>query len=127
MTRDDLVRLSVLDSISDDFENVDQVILSHVAKIGRKCGLKIERPEVVKTLADLVKDGLAKAYILPGPKPDPFSGELEGMPPLDEINEVGTYFYITEKGMALHLADDDPWPLDDDGNLKPDWRLTAEG
>jgi hypothetical protein len=32
MKRSDLVRLMVLNAISDDYENVDQVILPHVAK-----------------------------------------------------------------------------------------------
>ncbi len=128
MTRDEFVRILVLNEISDDFENVDQIILPGVSKTAAKCVLTITRAEVVNALAGLVSEGLAKAYHLSPWPDDPSAGELPGMPEMDEIEEnFRTYFYITEKGMALHLADDDPWPLDDDGNLKPDWRLTAEG
>src|SRR5208282_1292762 len=63
MIRGDFVRRWVLTSISDDFENVDQVILREVAETGAKCGLTIDRSEVVQALADLIEDGLAKAYI----------------------------------------------------------------
>jgi hypothetical protein len=46
------------------------------------------------------------------------------MPPMDEVEEYfKTYFYITKKGMDLHLSDDDSWPLDDEGELRPNWRL----
>ena len=126
MTRSEFVRLLVLNSICDDFENVDQIILPDVAKTGAKCGLTIERAEVVDALASLIADGLAKAYILPGPERSPFSGELPGMPPMDEVEEnFKTYFYITKKGMDLHLADDNRWPLDDDGELRKDWALES--
>ena len=125
MTRSDFVQRLVLSEISDDFENVDQIIFKWVASRGAKCGLPIKRSEVVDALSHLVADGLAKAYTLPGPTRDPFSGELPGMPPLDLIEEdFKTYFYITKKGMDVHRADDDWWPLDDDGNLKSGWRLS---
>jgi hypothetical protein len=116
MIRSELVRRLVLNSICDDFENVDQVILRDVSEAGAECGLLIERSEVVDALAGLIDDGLAKAYILAGSGRDPFSGELQGMPPMDVIEEnFRTYFYITKKGMDLHLADDTWWPFDDEG------------
>ncbi len=103
MIRSELVRRLVLNSICDDFENVDQVILREVAEAGAKCGLTIERSEVVQALAGLIADGLAKAYILSGSGDDPFSGELKGMPPMDAVEEdFKTYFYITKQGMDLH-------------------------
>jgi hypothetical protein len=81
-----------LNSICDDFENVDQVILRDVAEGGAKCGLTIERPEVVEALAGLIEVGLAKAYILSAYPNDP-SRELQGMPPMDVIEEnFKTYF-----------------------------------
>jgi len=122
MTRHELVRRLVLNAISDDFENVDQVILRSVAEDGAKCGLTIERSEVVQALSGLIDDGLAKAYLLSGR--DPFSNELQGMPALDVVEkDFKTYFYITKKGMDLHLFDDTWWPFDDERNLKPGWRL----
>ena len=84
MIRRDFLRRLVLNSVCDDFENVDQVILRDVATAAAKCGLRVERSEVVDTLASLIADGLVKAYILPGPGSSPFSGELRGMPPESE-------------------------------------------
>jgi hypothetical protein len=106
----------------DDYENVDQVIVRSAAEDGAKCGLTIDRAEVVDALGGLVEDGLAKAYILSGTAPH--VTELQGMPPI-EVPEsyFKTYFYITKKGMELHRSHDESWPLDDEGNLKPDWRL----
>jgi hypothetical protein len=47
--------------------------------------------------------------------PDPFAGELPGMPPLDVVEEnFQTYFYITKKGMDFHLADDSWYPFEDE-------------
>lgn len=107
MVRSEVVRRLVLNSISDDFENVDQVILRDVAEDCAKCGLTIDRSEVVEALAGLIGDGLAKAYRLSATSDDPFSGELNGMPPMDAVEEdFKTYFYITRKGMELHLSED---------------------
>ncbi len=121
MTRSEFVRRLVLDSICDDYENVDQVILRWVEKTGAKCGLTIERSEVVDALASLIADGLAKAYILSGY--EPHSTEIQSMPQMDVIEEHSkTYFYITKKGMDLHLSDCE-WPLDDEGELRKDWAV----
>jgi hypothetical protein len=121
MTRSEFVRRLVLNEITDDYENVDQVILRWVVKTGAKCGLTIERSEVVDALSSLVADGLAEACIL-----DPFLGkrQLPGMPPMDEVEEYfKTYFFATKKGMELHLSDDTWFPLDDEGELRKDWLL----
>ena len=122
MTRQVFVRRLVLNSICDDGENVDQIILSEVNRDAAKCGLTIERAEVVDALAQLVESGLAKAWLLsqwPGE-----SREVEGMPPMDVVEEFfTTYFFITEKGMKAHLSDDAWWPFDDEGDRRPDWHL----
>jgi hypothetical protein len=108
--RNELVRRLVLNAICDDYENVDQVILRDVAQDAAKLGLDLERPDVVAALANLVHDGLAKAYRLSSK-----AEELEGMPPLDVVEEdFKTYFYITKKGMDLHLSDDSWWPFDEE-------------
>ena len=116
MERRELIRRLVLNSICDDFENVDQIILRDVTRDGSKFGLTIERSDIVDALKGLIEDGLAKAYLLLGNMgPDPFAGELPGMPPLDVVEEnFQTYFYITKKGMDYHLADDSWWPFEDD-------------
>jgi hypothetical protein len=122
MNRNELVRRLVLNAISDDFENVDQVILRSVAEDGAKCGLTIDRSEIVDALAGLIEDGLAKAYILSSTAPH--ATELQGMPPIEiPEDDFKTYFYITKNGMDLQLSHDISWPFDDERNLKPEWRL----
>jgi len=58
--------------------------------------VRIERSEIVDALAALILDGLAKAYLL---SPfEPFSTVVEGVPPLDIIEQdFQTYFYVHEK------------------------------
>jgi hypothetical protein len=107
MDRNELVRRLVLNAITDDYENVDQVILRSVAKDGAKCGIVIERADVVNALASLVEDGLAKAYLLSGTVSGtgPFATEIQGMPRLDAVEEYfKTYFYVTNEGMDLHCS-----------------------
>ena len=105
------MRRLVLSAISDDYENVDQVILRQVAEVGAGCGLAIERSDIVEALAGLIQEGLAKAYLLSGT--EPFCTELPGMPPLDVIETYfQTYFYITKKG--IDLLSDDTGTFDDE-------------
>jgi hypothetical protein len=95
-----------LGSMCDDFENIDQIILPSVRRDGAELGLVVERPEIVRTLAELVNDGMAKAYLLSPGIEDPFSGELPGMPWVEIIEEdFRTYFYATKKGLDYYLSD----------------------
>lgn len=122
MTRAEFVQRLILNSMCDDFENVDQVILRDVARVAAKCGLAVERPEVVQNLRALVEAGLVKAYELDPGIGDPFSGEVQGMPPLDAPEDnFRTFFYPTQRGMDWHKADQTWWPLDDDDVLRSDW------
>src|SRR5579862_5014599 len=122
MTRAEFVQRLILNSMSDDFENVDQVILHDVAAVAAKCGLTITRPEIVENLRALVQAGLAKAYDLSAATGDPFSAELDDIPPLDAPEEdFRTYFYPTAKGMEFHKSDGTWWPLDDNDVLRSDW------
>ena len=122
MTRAEFVQRLILNSMCDDFENVDQVILRDVAGVAAKCGLTVERPEVVENLRWLVEAGLAKAYDLSPATGDPFAGELQGMPPLDALeSDFRTYFFPTQKGMEFHKSDGAWWPLDDNDALRPEW------
>jgi hypothetical protein len=115
LTRSELIRRLVLNSICDDFENVDQIILRDVTKDSAKFGLTIERSDVVDGLAGLIEDGLAKAYILSGTGGNPFSGELDCIPPMDLVEEnFKTYFYITKEGKELLLSNDIWWSADDE-------------
>ena len=109
MNRTDLVRRMVLNAICDDYENVDQSILTVVAKDTAKLGFTVDRSEIVNALTELIANGLAKAYLLSGSGP---STALQGMPPIDAVEEnTTTHFYITKKGMDLHLSDDSWWPF----------------
>jgi hypothetical protein len=98
MDRTEFLRQYVLSEISDDYENIDQIIFPAVAKIGNDHGFSIERSDIVNALKALVADGLADAYILSSH--EPFSVRLDGMPTLDapEVN-FKTYFLITKKGL----------------------------
>lgn len=110
MERSELLRRLVLNSMCDDFENIDQRILPSVRRDGAMLGLTISRSDVVETLTELINDGMAKAYLLDGSRK-----ELPGMPPVDAIEkDFTTYFYPTKKGMDLHLSDDTWWPFDDE-------------
>jgi hypothetical protein len=114
MDRTELVPRMVLNAICDDYENVDQVIFPQVAEDCAKLGLIVERSDIVAALAELVADGLATAYLLSSTGP---SKEVPGMPPMDVVEEnFKTYFYVTPKGMSLHLSDDAWWTFDEDGN-----------
>lgn len=112
MTRPELVRILVLNEISDDYENVDQVILRRVAQLGTKGGLTIERSDIVEALSELVKEGLAKAYLLSTTAPH--VTEIEGMPALDTIeSDFETYFYITPTGIDVLERSEWPFPEDE--------------
>jgi hypothetical protein len=109
MTRSELIRRLVLNSICDDYENVDQIIFPGVLRDAARFGLTVTRPEILDALSELVADDLAKAWLL---STEPPSG-LEGMPPSDVVDDEFTHFYNTKKGMEFHLADDRWWPFDD--------------
>lgn len=103
MERLELVRRLVLNSICDDFENVDQTILPQAARADSRFGLAIKGCDVVDALRRLVEDGLAKRLLYPARartrSPEncrPSLGVVEG--------DFQTYFYITKKGMDLHLS-----------------------
>ncbi len=121
MTRSEFVRRLVLRSICEFGENVDQCILPDLVVDGAKCGLTIDRAEIVDTLAGLIEDGLARASFLSPWEPET---EIQGMPPMDIVEVFfKTYFLITDKGMDLYLSNRASDPFDDDGNLRPDWHL----
>jgi hypothetical protein len=94
----------VLNSICDDYENIDQVILNRVAADAAKCGLTIERGEVVDALSALIEDGLAEAYILSCREP---ARELQGMPDIEvpeEYFETYIYTLLSKTGQAYSVV-----------------------
>jgi len=118
VTRKDFIRRAVLNACCDDWENIDQQMLQQAAEYCAKCGITIGRPDVVETLAELLKDGLVQAY---GP---PSGYPLDAMPAVDQPEEYfETYFYLTDKGMELHMSDNPSDALDYHGKLRPNWHL----
>jgi|SRR5579862_9698313 len=115
LTRAELLRMFVLDAIADDYENLE-LISGHVTKLGAKCGLTILRSEVFHALAGLIKDGLASAYLI-----DRTAEKVQGMPPPDEVE--AHYFWVTETGRELQLAEYPDWPFDEAGSLRENWSL----
>jgi hypothetical protein len=73
-----------------------------VAEFGRKCGLTIERTEIVEALRALVE-----------------------MPSMDMIEEdFRTHFYATRNGLDLQSTyrSAGSWPFAGEGELRCDWR-----
>jgi len=123
MNRSELIRMFVLDAIADDYENLEQ-ITKHITRLSSDCGMAVTPSVVLQALDELIAAGLAKAYRLSNQ-----IEEIGGMPPPDEIgspNESLTddaYFWVTEDGRRLQLADCPAWPFDDNNTLRADWRL----
>jgi len=115
----------VLNEIADDYENLHQ-ITKQVTPLASACGLTIETSEILQALRDLTTSDLARAYrFVP---PSNATEEIRGMPPVDEIGLADVsrrddvFFWVTEKGARLTLADNPDWPFDDDRILRSDWK-----
>jgi hypothetical protein len=114
MTREELLRLSVLMSIADDYEEPVHVYGCVEGDFGL-CGLPVSPGDTQKALIELTESGLAKAYYLgPGPVK-----ELEGIPPFDGSGSY--YFLITDDGRRSLAEWRKDWPFDDEGELIPGW------
>lgn len=105
MERREYIRRLVMNAVCDDYENVDQTIISSVNRDGELLGITVVRAEVVEVLRELFEDGLVRAWRLAS-RP-PHAVQLSYMPPLDvpETN-FKTYFDLSPEGMRVHLADD---------------------
>jgi hypothetical protein len=124
MTRAEFVQRLILNSMCDDFENVDQVVLRDVSEVAAKCVTDRRASRGREESAGARRRGLAKAYDLSTGNSDPFSGELRDMRPLDTPEvDFSTYFYPTSKGMEFHKSDRTWWPLDHDDEVS--FRLDA--
>jgi len=123
MNRRDLVSITALLDVSDDYESTDHIVQS-VSEVSDQCRVVFDRQETIAALSDLIQSGLAKAYRL-----DPYGAapeEIGGVPAPDEFDDSYTYFYITEKGKLKIRADrlaGETWPFDDYGSLRPGFCL----
>lgn len=114
MTRQELIRLSVLMNIADDYEDPVHVY-ECVADDFDQCGLAVAPAETQQALIELTQSGLAKAYRLS--VHEPFAEELDGLPPFDGSHDY--YFLITEDGLKTLAVWH--WPFDDEGKPIPGW------
>jgi hypothetical protein len=124
MSRAELIRMLVLTSIADDYENLEQ-IAKGVTRMSTECGMSVSAFEILDALADLIESNTAKAC-----RSDSFKNrwtELDGMPERTEIGsrcETATddaWFWVTERGKQMVLAPDTDGPFDDEGELRAGW------
>jgi hypothetical protein len=115
MDRNEILRMFILDVIADDYENLEK-IQNEVGKLGIRAGLGIEPPEITRELIGLIKSGLVRAYRLSPTQP---VEEVQGVPPPQEVD--GLYYWLTDEGKEIQLADYPHWPFDETGNLRRDW------
>jgi hypothetical protein len=117
MTRYELIRMLVLNEISDDYEE-PQHIYERLAALGCQPGLAIEPREVSRALIDAVELGWAKAYDL---SRDP-AQETPVSQVVDRANDY--YYWITPRGREVQSAFNG-WPFDDNGEPLPGWSPPA--
>src|SRR5208283_3293115 len=93
-----------------------------VSKDAADCGMPVERSDILRALTEGIESGLAQAYRL-AVDAEP----LQEMPSLEEMETPHTIdYYLTPKGMELHLAYNDLWPFVEQGILKDGWTLPTE-
>jgi hypothetical protein len=121
--RRELVRLMVLMEIADDYENLTVSVAGPVVEDGVRCGLTIEKSEIVQALKELVELGWATAWQL-----GKDSHEFDHMPSLEEMEDFnGAWFYRTEAGLEVIRVSRGRgvWPFDDEDDLRKDWTPPA--
>jgi hypothetical protein len=119
-TRSELVRRLVLNEICDDYENLAVSIEMPVKEWGGRCGLFVEKEEIVQALKELVELGWAKAYRFVRSSGPP--EEIDRFPTIEDMEDpYGAWFYRTAEGLKAQLAEWDPWPFDEENELKKGW------
>jgi len=116
VNRSELIRMFVLNVISDDYEDLE-MILEAVRNDGQRAGMAIGEPDVLAALTDLIRDGFATAYRLFPTKEPP--QEISGVPPVADLTKY--HYWVTDKGRAMQVSEYKDWPFDDSGDLRKDW------
>jgi len=98
MTRAELIRMFVLNSFCDDYEDIEQ-IMEHTGEVGPKCGLTISREDIIQALRELIDLRYARAWDLTQPKREP-TKEYQGMPTPEEIGPLDPWFFRTSEGLS---------------------------
>jgi len=114
--REELVRMFVLDTVADDYEDFPRVVVT-VGALGRRCGLTIGGPEVLAALEELVRVGWVTAWRLSPTRP---AEVVPGVPERTEMDEC--YFLVSEAGARRQAEEFAGWPFAEDGGLRADWR-----
>jgi len=121
MTRAELLRRFVLNSVCDDTEDLEHVYYDFY-RSATWCVTWIERADVMDALIEAIEDGYVKAYRVIEGRPAAHLGEVQGVPALEEMETPhAIVFGLTPKGRALHLSEDDGLPWDENGNLREGW------
>jgi hypothetical protein len=116
MTSAELIRMFVLNSFCDDYEDIEQ-ITKRTDELGLACGLTISREDIILALRELIELGYAKAWDLTRWA----TTEDQGMPPREEITPMNPRFVRTEEGLAFYEASSTSGPFDEDHNLRESW------
>lgn len=116
--RAELLRMFVLDSIADDYENLE-IICGDVSAMSTRCGLLIQCADVTQALISLIASGLASPYKL-----RPTAIKIEGIPAIEALGDY--YYLVTEKGREVQLSDYAGWPFGENGELRKDWTVPTQ-
>jgi hypothetical protein len=92
------MRVNVLGSFSDDYEDLEMV-LNLVRDFARDENLYVEEWEIITTLLALIKDGHAKAYSFERPSQNQ-PAVIDFQPGTPKSNET-VYFYVTDTGKKI--------------------------
>jgi hypothetical protein len=116
MTRAELIRRFVLNSICDDYEDIER-ITNYIDEVGPKCGLAISNEDIFRALRELIELGYAKAWDLTR-WPDPPATEDQGTQAREEITPLNPGFARTEEGLAFHKTSSTSGAFDEDHHLR---------
>jgi hypothetical protein len=114
VSRSELVRLFVLDTIADDYED-SETIGERVVKLGSQCGMDICIPEITGAVFELVNSSLAQAYVL-SPAAPPVKATVTSVGDIDKY-----YYWLTREGQEIQSAEIDSWPFNQDGHVRDEW------
>lgn len=119
MTRAELIRMFALNSMCDDYEDIEQ-ITKWTVHWGSECGIAISHEDIIQALRELIEMGHAKAWDLTQPKPEPIK-EYRGMPTPEEISEFDPYFFRTQSGLESSKPLMSDRLFDESNNLREVW------
>jgi len=83
-----------MNAVADDYEDLEHVV-DWASRLLSECGIVTSRPELVQTLQELTREGLAQAYVL-SPVP-PYTTVV----PFKSAESGQLWFYLTPDGLDL--------------------------